>query len=78
MYFIELLVKYFKKDKVENILDKLENERAIDPLDEKFEIEDDSEHCEHLFLPVDSTGETFACTKCGLVIDKKAYENLKS
>ena len=77
MYFIELLVKYFKKDKVETILDKLENERAIDPLDEKFETDDDSERCEHLFLPVDSTGQTFACTKCGLVIDKKAYENFK-
>ncbi len=77
MYFIELLVKYFKKDKIETILDKLENERAIDPLDEKFETDDDSEHCEHLFLPVDSTGQTFACTKCGLVTDKKAYENFK-
>lgn len=77
MYFIELLVKYFKKDKIENILDKLETERAIDPLDEKFEINDESEHCEHLFLPLDSTGQTFACTKCGLVIDKKAYENFK-
>ena len=26
--------------------------------------------CEHIFSPVDSTGETLACSKCGLIIKK--------
>lgn len=74
MYILELLVKFLQKDKVEDLIEKYENERAIDPLNEKFDTEDDSENCEHIFLPIDSTKETFACSKCGLVISKKAYE----
>lgn len=74
MYIFELLVKYFQKDKVENLIDKYESERAKNPLDETFTAEDDSSNCEHIFMPIDSTKETFACSKCGLVINKDAYE----
>ena len=74
MYILELLVKFLQKDNVEDLIEKYENERTIDPLNEKFDTEDDSENCEHIFLPIDSTKETFACSKCGLVISKKAYE----
>jgi len=77
MYILELLVKFLQKDKVEDLIEKYENDRAIDPLNNKFEdIEEssDSEDCEHIFMPIDSTRETFACSKCGLVISKKAYE----
>lgn len=75
MYFIELLVKYFQKDRVENLIEKFENEKAINPLDETFATdEDESENCEHTFMPIDSTGEIFACSKCGLVINKCEYE----
>ena len=28
--------------------------------------------CEHLFLPIDSSGEYLACTKCGKVIKKQS------
>lgn len=76
MYLIELLFKYLQKDKVENIIDKLESEKAINPLNDTFtDNEDESQNCEHTFMPIDSTGETFACSKCGLVINKKVYEN---
>lgn len=75
MYFIELLVKYFQKDKVENLIDRFENEKSINPLNETFEDNsDESEFCEHIFMPIDSTGETFACSRCGLVINKSEYE----
>ncbi len=75
MYFIELLVKYLKKDRVEDLIEKYESEKSINPLDAMFETdEDDSADCEHIFMPIDSSGETFACSKCGLVIDKKTYE----
>lgn len=61
MYFIELLVKnFFKKEKSE----------GYDPLDETDINADESEYCEHVFMPLDSTGENLACTKCGLVVKK--------
>ncbi|MFI3300094.1 MAG: hypothetical protein R3Y28_01615 [Candidatus Gastranaerophilales bacterium] len=36
--------------------------------------EEDSDRCEHLFMPVDSTKEHLACSKCGLIVHK---DNLK-
>lgn len=75
MYIIELLVKYFQKDKVENILKKYEDKNYINPLEETFDTEDDSAHCKHIFLPIDSTKTVFACRNCGLVIDKKTFES---
>lgn len=74
MYILELLVKIFQKDKVEKLIEKYEKERAVDPLNEKFEQEENSETCEHIFMPIDSTKEIFACSKCGLIITKEVYE----
>ena len=67
---------YVKLEEFENILliEKYENERAIDPLNEKFEDIDDSKNCEHIFMPIDSTGLTLACTKCGFVVKKNRGE----
>ena len=36
-----------------------------------FEEVDEALTCEHNFMPVDSTGLTLACTKCGFVVKKK-------
>lgn len=33
-------------------------------------IEAESDSCEHVFLPIDSTKKILACSKCGLVINK--------
>jgi hypothetical protein len=33
--------------------------------------EDEAINCNHNFMPIDSTGEILACTKCGFVIKKK-------
>lgn len=62
MYIFELLCKYINK--------KYEK-KTYNPLDETSEDIDKSENCEHIFLPVDSTGEVLACTKCGLLVNKK-------
>ncbi len=62
MYILELVVKLFKKKKVEK-------QTEFDPLaSDNIEI---SEECEHIFMPVDSTGEILACSKCGLVVNRK-------
>lgn len=61
MYLLELITKYIqgKKYKRQNDFDPF----AQDEVEE--------ECCEHVFLPVDSTGEVLACSKCGLVVNKK-------
>ena len=54
MYFIEKILKLFLKKKKKKI--------NYTP--------QDIDNCEHLFVPIDSTGEYLACTKCGKLIKK--------
>jgi len=61
MYIFELLYRFLNK--------KYIKKNNFNPLDEINS--SDEEKCEHIFLPVDSTGEILACTKCGYIIDKK-------
>lgn len=76
MYFIELLVKYFKKDRFTEVLDEHDKNAAMNPL-ENIPEEEFEPNCEHIFMPIDSTGEVLACSKCGLVVNKKdmRYKN---
>ena len=62
MYFIEILTKFFEQRK----LNKLKSSKTQ-------QVEEDTEEteCEHMFVPIDSTGKIFACVNCGLVLDKK-------
>lgn len=61
MYLLELITKYIKGKKYTRKCD-------FDPFAQDETID---EICEHIFLPVDSTGEFLACSKCGLVVNKK-------
>lgn len=63
MYFIEFIVNKFLKKK--------KQEDTFNPLDENSSDEDDYENCEHIFMPIDSTGEILSCSKCGLVVNRK-------
>ncbi len=78
MFFIEALVKYIKKDKFMEILEEHDRQASINPLEEipleEDLLEDDSANCDHIFMPIDSTGEILACSKCGQLIKR---ENLK-
>ncbi len=65
MYFIELLVKKFK-----NKPDISDN---FDPLAESKE---DEENCEHIFMPIDSSGEILACRNCGLTVLRKDLKDI--
>jgi hypothetical protein len=62
MYLFELITKYIMGK-------KYTRKSKFDPFAQD-EIENPSE-CEHVFLPLDSTGEVLACSKCGLVVNKK-------
>lgn len=59
MYIFELLTKWINKKYVPP-------KRNFDP----FAQDEIDEDCEHIFLPIDSTGEVLACSKCGLVVNK--------
>lgn len=65
MYIIELIVKALKKKKKEIY--------SFDPLN--MPEEEEYENCEHLFMPIDSTGEVLACRNCGLLVKRKDLKN---
>lgn len=69
MYIFEAVLKYLKKDRFKEILDehdRRQSEHLLDyvPLEEDVETSEDL-NCEHIFMPIDSTGEILACSKCG-------------
>lgn len=64
MYIIEKLIKLCKK------LKHKENKIIIPNIEDNYELED-IYTCKHTFMPIDSTGETLACSKCGYLITKK-------
>ena len=59
MYIIELIIKKLREKK-----------KAVS--DTATTTEED--RCNHVFMPVDSTGEILACKYCGVLVKK---ENLK-
>lgn len=65
MYIIEIIVNTFLKL-------KKPKDTTFVQIDETFggEVEN-SDDCEHIFMPIDSTKEVLACSKCGLVVNKK-------
>lgn len=60
MYVIEWIIK--------KIIQKIEKTNL--PTEPEVQNQD-YEACEHVFMPVDSTGETLSCTKCGIVVRRK-------
>lgn len=69
MFIFEAVLKYLKKDRFSEILeehDQKQSENLLNyiPLEEDIETPEDTA-CEHIFMPIDSTGEILACTKCG-------------
>ena len=70
MYLFELITKYINGKKYRKELD-------FDPFaKDEEDLEFNSEECEHVFLPIDSTGETLACSKCGLVVNREDLKDV--
>jgi len=65
MYFIELIYKKFFSKKTDYIK-QLPQE------------EEQNERCNHVFMPIDSTGEILACRNCGAVVQKKHLKNIEN
>lgn len=74
MYIIELFIKWLNKNKRGEGANPNKlyhgNTQKL-----SYRIEDEAENCKHNFMPVDSTGNVLACTKCGFVVKKN--ENKK-
>ena len=60
MYIIEVFIKWLNKRQTKEII----------PEKPTFEEVDEALNCDHNFMPIDSTGLTLACTKCGFVVKK--------
>ncbi len=67
MYIFELIAQAFKKKKSFNNYDPIQSSQNY--------IEEDSETCNHLFMPLDSSNTMFACKYCGLVVPKEKLKN---
>lgn len=65
MYIFELIAKKFCKKKEPEILAETVDTEGDYP-----------EKCEHTFFPIDSTGETLACSKCGMLV-KNSEQRVK-
>lgn len=71
MYIIEKIIKTYlklaKKEKVFSFETNTQNEELEDVLT-----------CKHHFMQIDSTGNIFACSKCGYVVTKKRLDKNKN
>ncbi len=67
MYLFELITKYITGKKYKRV-------QNFDPFAQD-DIEN-FEECDHVFLPVDSTGEILACSKCGLVVKREELKDV--
>jgi len=70
MYFIEKLISFYinlrkKKDRV-----------ITAEFDDNYVLEDVMK-CSHQFIAIDSTGEVFACSKCGYLVKKDRLQKKK-
>ena len=66
LYIVELFIKWLNKNK------RGDSANPDGVYRESFKPEEDEAiNCKHIFMPVDSTGNVLACTKCGYVIKKR-------
>lgn len=64
MYIIEKIIKLLQKH-------NQRNSNVYLPKNEDTTELEDVITCNHNFMPIDSTGEILACSKCGYLITKK-------
>lgn len=64
MYIIELIIKKFFS-------------KANGYIKPKTFEEIEEGRCNHVFMPIDSTGEILACNKCGAVVTRSVLNKMK-
>ena len=71
MYIIEKIIKLILKAKKKN------NNIQVQSYEDNAELEDILT-CQHNFMPIDSTGNVLACSKCGYLINKSRIKQQKN
>lgn len=64
MFFIEYIIKKFTQKKEKDVYNPV-----------SIEEKQDYEGCEHIYMPIDSDGETLSCTKCGTLCKKSEIKD---
>ena len=71
MYIIEKIIKTYlrltRKEEIFSYSTNIQNDELEDILT-----------CKHNFMPIDSTGEILACSKCGYVVNRKRLSKNKN
>lgn len=67
MYILELFIKWLNKRQSNEVITEKPDFTEID----------EALTCNHNFMPIDSTGLTLACTKCGFVVQSREKQNKK-
>ena len=65
MYIFELIIQAFKN--------KRNSTKTYNPMEQSQD--DNPENCNHLFMPIDSSNELFACKHCGIIVPKEKLKN---
>lgn len=60
---------------IEYIIKKLTKKKEKPEYNPTAMQEKDYEECEHVYMPIDSTGETLSCTKCGILCMKSELKD---
>lgn len=68
MYIFELIAQIFKRK-------KYLPQNRFNPLAIQTDNFDESENCNHLFLPLDSSNTLFACKNCGLIMPREKLKD---
>lgn len=61
MYILEVFIKWLNKRETKELKYEKPNYQDVD----------EALNCAHNFMPIDSTGDVLACTKCGFVVKKR-------
>lgn len=64
MYIVELFLK---------LINDFKSQKKA-PKNPEISDSDEMEKCDHIFVPIDSTGKILACTKCGEIYKLKQGE----
>ena len=57
--------------KIECLIKKLKKKET-----ESEELEQEETECDHIFMPIDSTGEILSCRNCGMIVNRKDLKDI--
>ena len=56
---------------IEFLIKKLKKKETISE-----ELEQEETECDHIFMPIDSTGEILSCRNCGMIVNRKDLKDI--